>query len=91
MPDFKQFWDAYGIKKDKKAAEPAWNRLSAKDRRLAVAGITAYREDCQRRGISMMYAQGYLNHHRWEDEIEEEEGRIPRPTPQKIFTQIEEW
>ena len=34
-----------------------------------MAGIAAYRDDCRRRGISMMYAQGYLNHRRWEDEL----------------------
>lgn len=66
--DFQTFWDAYGLKRDRRAAERAWRRLSAKDQRAAYAGISAYREDCQRRGISMMYAQGYLNHRRWEDE-----------------------
>lgn len=64
---FQSFWDAYGLKRDRIAAERAWNRLSAKDRKAACAGIGAYREDCQRRGIAMMYAQGYLNHRRWED------------------------
>lgn len=68
--DFPVFWNLYGVKRDKIAAERAWKRLSAKDRKAAVAGIEAYREECQKRGISMMYAQGYLNHHRWEDEIE---------------------
>ena len=67
-PDFQQFWDGYGLKRDRIAAERAWKRLSAKDRRAAMAGITAYRGDCLRRGVSMMYAQGYLNHRRWEDE-----------------------
>ena len=70
---FKAFWDAYGLKREKAAAEAVWNRLSAKDRRAAMAGIKAYREDCQRRGVAMKYAQGYLSHRRWEDEIEEYE------------------
>ena len=29
---FKAFWDAYGYKREKAAAEAVWNRLSAKDR-----------------------------------------------------------
>lgn len=70
-PTFDDFWNAYGLKRDKVAAQRAWNRLSATDRRAAVDGIQAYRDDCQSRGISMMYAQGYMNHRRWEDEREE--------------------
>ena len=70
-PTFDEFWNAYGLKRDKVAAQRAWNRLSVTDRRAAVQGIQAYRDDCQSRGISMMYAQGYMNHRRWEDEREE--------------------
>ena len=67
---FAVFWDAYGLKKDRKAAEGAWKRLSARDRRAAVEGIAAYREECRRTGVSMMYGPGYLNHRRWEDETD---------------------
>lgn len=66
--DFQTFWDAYALKRDKIAAERAWNRLSASDRRAALNGIDRYKADCERRGISRMYAQGYLTHRRWEDE-----------------------
>ena len=66
--DFQDFWNAYGMKRDRIAAERAWNQLPAKDKRAALAGIPTYREDCQHRGIAMMYAQGYLKHRRWEDE-----------------------
>lgn len=69
-PTFPEFWNAYGLKRDRIAAEKAFLRLSVKDRIAAFNGITAYREDCQRRGFAMMYAQGYLNHRRWEDETE---------------------
>lgn len=65
--DFQTFWDAYALKRDRIAAERVWRRLSAKDQKAAIAGIATYREDCQRNGIRMMYAQGYLNHRRWED------------------------
>jgi len=67
-PEFREFWDAYGLKRDRIAAERAWNSLSASDKARAVAGISAYREDCRIRGIAMMYGQGYLSHRRWEDE-----------------------
>lgn len=67
---FSDFWNAYGLKRDRLRAERAWNRLSAKDRQAAYAGIAPYREACQQSGISMMYAQGYLNNRRWEDETE---------------------
>lgn len=83
--DFQTFWNAYGLKRDRIAAERAWKRLSAKDQQAAYAGIPAYCEDCQRRGIAMMYAQGYINHRRWEDEIQPVESvavaQQPSPTP----------
>jgi len=67
---FKEFWDAYGLKRDKVAAERAWKRLGKRDQRAAFNGIAAYREDCEKHGRMMMYAQGYLNHRRWEDELD---------------------
>ena len=78
--DFKMFWDAYGLKRDRIAAERAWKRLSAKDKAAALDGIERYRKDCRTRGISMMYAQGYINHRRWEDEVEEIEDATAAPT-----------
>lgn len=78
-PDFQTFWDAYALKRDRIAAERAWKRLSVKDQQAAFAGIEAYREDCRRRGINRMYAQGYLNHRRWEDELEPESVRDSFP------------
>ena len=67
-PDFQDFWDAYGVKRERIDAERAWNRLSARDKRAAIAGIAAYREGCRRTGVAMKYGQGYLSHRRWEDE-----------------------
>ena len=96
--EFAAFWDAYGLKRDRLAALRAWNRLSMKDRRDAIRGIAAYRADCQKRGISMMYGQGYLNHRRWEDEIEAGNGianaditssRIANASEQ--YGEMEEW
>lgn len=73
--EFQKFWDAYGLKRDRVAAERAWRKLAKGDRRAAIAGIQRYRDDCEARGIQRMYAQGYLNHRRWEDES---------PTPDPI-------
>lgn len=89
-PEFKDFWDAYGLKRDRYAAEAAWKRLSAKDKASAVAGIEAYREDCRKRGISMMYGQGYLNHHRWEDETEEQSVQPKEVPPSPALSALED-
>ena len=68
--EFQQFHDAYGkaygAKIDRIAAERAWKRLSDKDKRAAIAGITAYRDYCQDKGVAMAYPGKYLNLHRWE-------------------------
>lgn len=84
--EFQQFWDAYGLKRDRVAAERAWRKLSKGDRRAALAGIQRYRDDCEARGISRMYAQGYLNHRRWEDEAAEPQEKVSsngaQPTPE---------
>jgi len=66
---FEKFWDKYAMKLDRIAAIKAWNNLDKDLRRAAIAGIQRYRNDCEARGIPRMYAQGYLNHRRWEDEI----------------------
>ena len=78
---FSVFWEQYGLKRNRKAAERAWAKLSVKDQWAAFSTITAYREDCQRRGIAMCYAQGYLNGRRWEDELES--GDAPAIKPQE--------
>lgn len=78
-PTFEEFWNAYGLKRDRIAAERAWNKLNAKDKRAAIAGIAAYNVDCEQRGISRMYGQGYLNHRRWEDDF-----RAPEATASHI-------
>lgn len=72
---FQAFWDAYALKRDRIAAERAWKKLSARDRQAAFAGIGRYDEDCKKRGISKMYAQGYISHRRWEDEVADVEAQ----------------
>lgn len=68
-PTFDEFWAAYPLHKARKQAEQAWQRLSAGDRRAALAALPAYRQDCQRQGIAFKYAHGWLNGRRWEDEV----------------------
>ena len=80
-PDFQQFWNAYALKRDRIAAERAWNKLPAKDKRKAIEAIPAYNADCARQGISRMYAQGYLSHRRFEDDFSESTESAPAPAP----------
>ena len=68
--DFDEFWKAYPLHRGKKDAERAWGRLTAKERRQAIAALPAYTADCRERGIAFKYAQGWLNGRRWEDEIQ---------------------
>lgn len=89
-PDFQTFWDAYGLKRERIGAEHVWNRLSAADKRAAIRGIEAYKKECQRRGINMKYAQGYLSHRRWEDDP----GVQPlksAPVPPSALDRMEKW
>lgn len=80
-PTFQQFWNAYALKRDRIAAERAWNKLPAKDKRKAIEAIPAYNADCARQGISRMYAQGYLSHRRFEDDFSEDPAAAPSPSP----------
>ena len=80
-PTFEEFWNAYGLKRDRIAAMRAWNKLNTKDKRAAIAGIAAYNADCEQRGISRMYGQGYLNHRRWEDDFSISDQATESPTP----------
>ena len=71
-PAFDEFWALYPVHKDRKRAEQAWQRLTAGDRRAALAALPGYTRDCQQQGIQFKYAQGWLNGRRWEDELEQE-------------------
>ena len=64
---FKKFWEAYGLKRNRVNAEYAWDCLPETDRRAAIAGIAAYREQCMRSGVRMAYGQRYLNKRYWEN------------------------
>ena len=66
---FKAFWDAYGYKRDRIGARQAWDKLTDRLKRAALAGIPSYRGECHRTGIAMMHPARYLRHRRWEDEL----------------------
>ena len=72
-PTFNDFWRIYPLKKGKEDAEKkAWNRLTAAEKRKAVAAVPLYIQDCQRNGIDRYkYPQGWLNGKRWRDYEEE--------------------
>lgn len=77
-PDFDEFWRAYPLHKAKAAALRAWGKISAKEKKKAIAALPAYIEYCKRTGISFKYAQGWLNDRRWEDE---EDAPLCRTSP----------
>jgi hypothetical protein len=77
-PTFADFWQAYPLHVSKKRAEGAWNRLTAKEKRLAIAAIPAYVAYIQTMPApSYKTPQGWLNDRRWEDELTE----VTDPTP----------
>lgn len=80
-PDFADFWAQYPVHKDRKRAEQAWQRLTATDRRAAIAALPGYIADCQQNGIQYKYAQGWLNGRRWEDEVAEPTATVPDGSP----------
>lgn len=92
-PTFQNFWNAYDLKRDRLRAQRAWNRLPAQDKCKAVARIAAYREDCEKRGINRMYAQGYLNNRRWEDDFAADPvtSNTNEPTDNASCLKMEEW
>lgn len=90
-PIFQRFWEAYGLKRDRFAAERAWNRLSATDKRKAISAIPDYNADCARRGINRMYAQGYLSHRRWEDDFSTDESVLKKSTLGAANASMESW
>lgn len=79
MITFEQFYAKYPRHIDRRAAERAFNRLSAKDRQAAYDGIERYR-DTMWLGVEtkyIPYPSTYLNGRRWEDEPDK-----PREQPQ---------
>ena len=91
VPQFRTFWEAYGMKYDRVGAERAWRRLSADDRIAACEGVIAYRERCRVGGVRAMYPQGYLTHRRWEDEQPSPALPSPVTLTASDFEDMETW
>ena len=67
-PTFDDFWRIYPLKKGKEDAKKAWNRLTAAEKRKAIAAVPLYIDDCRRSDIDRYkYPQGWLNGKRWQD------------------------
>ena len=64
--DFKAFWDAYGLKRNRREAEQVWESLPASARRDAIAGIGAYQAARRKEDRPVEYAQKYLSRRLWE-------------------------
>ena len=82
-PTFDDFWRVYPLKKGKEDAEKkAWNRLTAAEKRKAVAAVPLYIQDCLQNGIDRYkYPQGWLNGKRWKDYENEQAGTGIDSTP----------
>lgn len=66
---FGVFWNAYGYKRNRKEAWTAWKRLSQRDREAAMAGVEAYKADCELFKRPMAHASTYIHQRRWEDDF----------------------
>lgn len=66
---FEEFWRAYDYKRNRKNAWLAWKNLSRCDREAAMAGVDAYKADCERFQRPMCHAATYLHQRRWEDDL----------------------
>ena len=69
---FDAFWEAYGYKRNRREAWKVWKsstKMSKKDREAAMAGVEAYKADCERFERPMCHASTYLNQRRWEDDF----------------------
>jgi hypothetical protein len=67
---FDRFWDAYPKRDGKAKAREKFLALSRDDAELAIAGATAYAEQCRAKGTEPRYvkwAQGWLSERRFED------------------------
>lgn len=66
---FDIFWEAYGYKRNRQKAWLAWKNMSKRDQKAAIAGVEAYKADCERFARPMCHASSYLHQRRWEDDF----------------------
>jgi len=65
---FQAFWDAYGLKRNKKRAERLWGKMSEKQKTAALAYIPKYINSLKLSGVAQKYPDTYLMNEVWEDE-----------------------
>jgi hypothetical protein len=69
-PTFEEFYEAYGVKLDKKRAETGWNRLSKADRTAAYLGIARYnRHLAAHPWKNKKEPKTYISHRSWENDF----------------------
>ena len=66
---FNDFYKLYPLKKSKQQAERAWNKLSLKDRKEAIAILPTYIADCARCRRNLKHPSTFLNQRTWEDDF----------------------
>ena len=66
---FNDFYKLYPLKKSKQQAERAWNKLSLKDKKEAVAILPTYIADCARCRRNLKHPSTFLNQRTWEDDF----------------------
>lgn len=68
---FEVFWEAYGKKTGKKAAETQWQKLLMPDRAKAIRSIVRYRQFCQSQSPPRMMKdpERYLSNRTFDDEL----------------------
>jgi hypothetical protein len=79
---FEQFWQAFGLRKDKASAADAWLKLKVTEDSLPEI-LDGARRECARRARAgpddpkPKWPQGWLSGRRWEDEIAERREERP--------------
>jgi hypothetical protein len=67
-PSFSEFWEAYKYKKNKKAAQTSWKKITSTNKEKAIAAIPHYLTSLNKTGYSQCHASSWLNGERWNDD-----------------------
>ena len=77
-PEFEQFWNAYPVRKGKRAAFNIWQRMDGEIPPIEVLLAAIKAQETEKSYLratnafcpEWMYPQGWLHQARWEDEVE---------------------
>lgn len=64
---FDKFWNAYGLKRNKKRSERLWKRLMEEERVKCLAYIPKYLIEVRQAGIGQKYPDTFLYNESWND------------------------